>query len=109
MPCGRTPPSGPRASVTERAMPAPLYTIPGTAIAAEPPAPEEAAAAPRTVAEVLARTQVEAVLDELDRDLIGLAPVKQRLREIAALLVIDRLRAQVRSEEHTSELQSPLT
>src|SRR5574337_898957 len=75
-------------------MPAPLYTIPGTA-AATATAPQEAAAAPRTVAEVLARTQVEAVLDELERDLIGLAPVKQRLREIAALLVIDRLRTQI--------------
>jgi probable Rubsico expression protein CbbX len=44
------------------------------------------------VAEVLATTQVQAVLDELDRDLIGLAPVKQRIRDIAALLVIDKLR-----------------
>jgi len=35
------------------------------------------------------------VLDELDRDLVGLAPVKQRIRDIAALLVIDRLRAQL--------------
>jgi probable Rubsico expression protein CbbX len=32
-------------------------------------------------------------MDELDRDLVGLAPVKQRIRDIAALLVIDRLRA----------------
>ena len=32
------------------------------------------------------------VLDELDRELVALAPVKQRIREIAALLVIDRLR-----------------
>ncbi len=47
----------------------------------------------RTVAEVLAESQVEAVLDELDRDLIGLVPVKQRIRDIAALLVIDKLRA----------------
>jgi probable Rubsico expression protein CbbX len=46
----------------------------------------------RTVAQVLAHSQVEAVLDELDRDLVGLAPVKQRIRDIAALLVIDRLR-----------------
>ncbi|HZQ26366.1 MAG TPA: AAA family ATPase, partial [Acidimicrobiales bacterium] len=37
---------------------------------------------------------VDAVLDDVDRTLIGLAPVKQRLREIAALLVVDRLRAQ---------------
>ena len=53
------------------------------------PAP---APAPRTVGEVLAQSQVEAVLDELDRDLVGLAPVKQRIRDIAALLVIDKLR-----------------
>ena len=32
------------------------------------------------------------VLDSLERDLIGLVPVKTRIREIAALLVIDRLR-----------------
>jgi len=48
---------------------------------------------PRTVAAVLADSQVEAVLDELDRDLVGLKPVKQRIRDIAALLVIDKLRA----------------
>jgi probable Rubsico expression protein CbbX len=47
----------------------------------------------RSVSEVLAQSQVEAVFDELDRDLIGLAPVKQRIRDIAALLVIDKLRA----------------
>jgi probable Rubsico expression protein CbbX len=44
------------------------------------------------VAEVLARSGIESVLDELERDLIGLAPVKQRIRDIAALLVVDRLR-----------------
>ncbi len=71
---------------------APLYSIPGT------PAQPEAASATvepsgaRTVAAVLAQSQVEAVLDELDRDLIGLVPVKQRIRDIAALLVIDKLR-----------------
>lgn len=36
---------------------------------------------------------VQEVLDQLDRELVGLAPVKRRIREIAALLVIDRLRA----------------
>jgi len=35
---------------------------------------------------------VQAVLGQLDRELVGLAPVKRRIREIAALLVIDRLR-----------------
>ncbi len=53
-------------------------------------APQESR--PTTVADVLADTQVEAVLDELDRDLIGLVPVKTRVRDIAALLVIDKLR-----------------
>ncbi len=35
---------------------------------------------------------IEQVLAQLDRDLVALAPVKTRIREIAALLVIDRLR-----------------
>ncbi|WP_216909883.1 CbbX protein [Synechococcus sp. CCY 0621] len=34
-------------------------------------------------------------LDQLDRELIGLRPVKARIREIAALLVINRARTQV--------------
>jgi probable Rubsico expression protein CbbX len=74
-------------------MGAPLYAIPGAT--ATPPAENQpAAAAPplRTVGDVLAQSQVETVLDELDRDLVGLAPVKQRVRDIAALLVIDKLR-----------------
>ena len=43
----------------------------------------------------LARTNVLEVLDQLDRELIALAPVKTRIREIAALLLIDRLRGEV--------------
>jgi len=35
---------------------------------------------------------IEQVLAQLDRDLVALEPVKTRIREIAALLVIDRLR-----------------
>jgi hypothetical protein len=33
---------------------------------------------------------VHEVLEELDRELVALEPVKRRIREIAALLVIDR-------------------
>jgi probable Rubsico expression protein CbbX len=36
---------------------------------------------------------VDAVLAALDGELVGLAPVKTRIREIAALLLVDRLRA----------------
>ncbi len=35
---------------------------------------------------------VGAVLEELDRDLVGLVPVKRRIREIAALLLVDKVR-----------------
>jgi probable Rubsico expression protein CbbX len=35
------------------------------------------------------------VLDKLDRELIGLAPVKTRIRQLAHLLLIDRLRKQI--------------
>ena len=43
----------------------------------------------------LAETNVTEVLDQLDEDLIALRPVKTRIREIAALLLIDRLRSEV--------------
>jgi probable Rubsico expression protein CbbX len=36
--------------------------------------------------------RIQDVLDELEHELVALAPVKTRIREIAALLVIDRLR-----------------
>jgi probable Rubsico expression protein CbbX len=74
-------------------MSAPLYNIPGSTQAAAPAA-AEAPIVPtaRTVGQVLQESQVEAVMDELDRDLVGLVPVKQRIRDIAALLVIDKLR-----------------
>ncbi len=73
-------------------MAAPLYNIPGSTAAAAAPAAAETAPKARTVNEVLAQSQVEAVMDELERDLVGLAPVKQRIRDIAALLVVDKLR-----------------
>ena len=53
---------------------------------------QSASTGAKTVADVLGESQVEAVMDELDRDLVGLTPVKQRVRDIAALLVIDKLR-----------------
>jgi probable Rubsico expression protein CbbX len=37
---------------------------------------------------------VKALLDQLDAELVGLAPVKGRIRDIAALLLIDKLRAE---------------
>jgi probable Rubsico expression protein CbbX len=44
------------------------------------------------VSATLEESGVKEVLDQLDRELIGLAPVKKRIREIAALLLVDKLR-----------------
>ena len=38
------------------------------------------------------RSEIDAVLDQLDAELVALQPVKTRIREIAALLAIERLR-----------------
>jgi probable Rubsico expression protein CbbX len=38
------------------------------------------------------KTQIQEVLNELEEELVGLIPVKTRIKEIAALLLIDRLR-----------------
>ncbi|HEX8787326.1 MAG TPA: CbbX protein, partial [Telluria sp.] len=42
-----------------------------------------------------AETDLAAPIAELDRDLVGLAPVKQRIREIAAFLLVARARQEV--------------
>lgn len=110
-------------------MNAPLYRIPGSqdtanatgtvtpaavkadtgAVTAASEAEANPTPAPRTVAEVLAASQVEAVLDELDRDLVGLAPVKQRIRDIAALLVVDKLRIGMGLTAQTPSLHMSFT
>ena len=96
-------------------MAAPMYQIAGQSI----PAPEgststSAAPAPgttgaRTVTEVLAQSQAGAVMDELERDLVGLAPVKSRIRDIAALLVIDKLRMNLGLQAHAPSLHMCFT
>ena len=42
---------------------------------------------------LLREANVQEVLDQLDRELIGLVPVKQRIREIAAYLIVSKARA----------------
>lgn len=44
------------------------------------------------IAEVIRESQIMEVLAKLDQELVGLKPVKTRIREIAALLLIDRMR-----------------
>src|SRR2546427_11406944 len=53
------------------------------------------AAAPSSAVDLSAAyrgSNIEHVLDELEGELVGLAPVKRRIREIAAVLLIARLR-----------------
>jgi len=52
-----------------------------------------AAPAKINLAEEFAQSGVGPVLQQLDDELIGLAPVKLRIREIAALLLVDRVRS----------------
>ena len=78
--------------------------VPGTVAFAMPvaavgagPAAEQAAggvlgSATVDLAKELAEAGIEDVLRELDEELIGLAPVKTRIREIAALLLVERVR-----------------
>ena len=44
---------------------------------------------------LLTETDIAAPIAELERDLVGLAPVKQRIREIAAFLLVARARERV--------------
>jgi probable Rubsico expression protein CbbX len=86
----------------------------GTAVAgldsgAGGPASAGGPATPRTVDAVLRESQVETVLAELDRDLVGLAPIKRRIRDIAALLVIDRLRLSLGLQAQTPSLHMSFT
>jgi probable Rubsico expression protein CbbX len=104
-------------------MSTPLYSIPGAgAPTPEGPARAGEAAAPgaaaahmaqpaeaHTVGEVLAHSQAQAVLAELERDLVGLKPIKGRLRDIAALLVIDRLRANLGLQAQAPSLHMSFT
>jgi probable Rubsico expression protein CbbX len=91
-------------------MNAPTYNIPGTAaVAVAPVLPAAGDTAARTINEVLSQSQVETVMDELDRDLIGLAPVKARIRDIAALLVVDKLRLNLGLQAQTPSLHMSFT
>ena len=91
-------------------MNAPLYSIPGAASAAAAAAPSpEVDSGARTVNQVLAESQIETVMDELDRDLVGLTPVKARIRDISALLVIDKLRRNLGLEAQAPSLHMSFT
>jgi probable Rubsico expression protein CbbX len=87
--------------------------VAGTPAAGTPAAESDTAAggsaAPHTVDAVLRESQVETVMADLERDLVGLAPIKQRIRDIAALLVIDRLRLRLGLQAQNPSLHMSFT
>lgn len=61
------------------------------------------------LAAILREANIQEVLDQLDNELVGLAPVKERIREIAAFLVVSRARAQLGLEATTPSLHMCFT
>ena len=54
-------------------------------------------------------SHIQEVLDKLDRELVGLKPVKTRIRETAALLLVDRLRKKMALSSETPTLHMCFT
>lgn len=71
--------------------------------------PADAAPQAIDLGEEYRKSGVAEVLDELDRELVGLKPVKQRIREIAALLVVERARKQLGLSHETPTLHMSFT
>src|SRR5215469_2504963 len=61
------------------------------------------------VTDVLAESQILQVLEKLNKELVGLKSVKTRIREIAALLIIDRMRRSFDLSAHPPSLHMSFT
>ena len=59
--------------------------------------------------QILTDAGVQPVIEQLDAELVGLAPVKARIREIAAFLVVSRARAAMGLEAATPSLHMCFT
>jgi|UniRef100_A0A7S2UCZ5 probable Rubsico expression protein CbbX len=62
-----------------------------------------------TVDEFMFKEGVQDQLDKLDEDLVGLVPVKKRVKEIAALLVLDKMRRKLGFETAVPSLHMSFT
>lgn len=62
-----------------------------------------------SVDEFMFKEGVQGQLDILDRELVGLIPVKKRVREIAALLVVDKMRRKLGFETSVPSLHMCFT
>ncbi len=57
----------------------------------------------------LRESNIQEALDELDRELVGLRPVKTRIREIASLLLVEKLRKEAGLAAETPTLHMSFT
>ncbi len=57
----------------------------------------------------LTETHAQDVLEELDRELVGLSPVKARIKQIVALLAVDRVRRRFGLASETPTLHMSFT
>jgi probable Rubsico expression protein CbbX len=64
---------------------------------------------PVDLQEELRSSNAQEVLDQLDRELIGLKPVKTRIRETAALLLVDRVRKKMQLSSMSPTLHMSFT
>jgi len=62
-----------------------------------------------TVDDFMFKEGVKDILEKLDYDLIGLKPVKERVREIASLLVVDKMRLKLGLETSVPSLHMGFT
>merc|ERR1719375_1736711 len=62
-----------------------------------------------TVDDYMFKEGVKEILEKLDYDLIGLIPVKERVREIASLLVVDKMRMKLGLETSVPSLHMCFT
>jgi len=62
-----------------------------------------------TVDEFMFKEGVQDQLNQLDQDLVGLVPVKKRVKEIAALLVLDKMRRKLGFETAVPSLHMSFT
>jgi len=75
----------------------------------QPSSARQASPASIDLRQEFAASGVAEVLDEISRELVGLAPVKQRIREIAALLLVERAREKLGLAHETPTLHMSFT
>ena len=75
----------------------------------EAEAPDQPIPTELDLEEEFQRSDIQSVLDQLDRELVGLASVKMRIREIAAMLLVDKARRQMRLETEPPTLHMSFT